>query len=172
MDAVGLVEFFDSTDAFEEEGDEGDFGFFGDFGEEGFEAGGEVGAHVVGHLHAGDEDLNFGVFGAGFFDDAEEVFFGFFGRDAAQAVVAAEGDDEDVRAFCHGPRDAAQATGGGVAADSGVGDGVGTFGGGDLCLKQGGVGLFGIESVASGDTVAEDDDALGRIICIRGFFCV
>ena len=154
VDAVGLVEFFDSADAFEEEGDEGGFGFFGDFGEEGFEAGGELWAHVVGHLHAGEEDLDFGVLIAGFFDDAEEVFFGFLWGNAAEAVVSAEGDDEDVGSFCHGPGDAAEAAGGGVAADSGVGDGVGEFGFLDFGLEEGGVGLLLVESVSGGDAVA------------------
>jgi hypothetical protein len=171
MNAIGLVEFSDAADALEEEGDEGRFGFLGNFGEEGFEAGGENGSHVVGHLHAGDEDLDFGVFGAGFGDDAEEVLFCFLGGDPAQPVVSAEGDDEDVGAFCHSPGDSAEAAGGGVAADPGIGDGVGEFGFGDFRLEEGGVGFLGIESVAGGDAVAEDDDALRRIVCIRGFFC-
>lgn len=170
VDAVWLVEFFDSADAFEEEGDKGGFGFFGDFGEEGFELGGKFLAHVVGHLHAGDEDFNIGIFGAGFLDDAEEVLSGFPGRNPAESVVSAEGDDEDVGSFGHGPGDAAEAAGGGVAADAGIGDGVGKFGGFDFGLKEGGVGFLGIEPVSGGDAVAENDNPFGRIVCIRGFF--
>ena len=171
VDAVGLIEFFDTADSFEEEGDEGGFGFLCDFGEEGFEAGGEFLAHVVGHLHAGDEELDFGVLAAGFFNDSEEILFGFGGGDAAKAIVSAEGDDEDVGSFCHGPGDATEAAGGGVSADPGVGDSIGECRGCDFGLKEGGVGFFGIESVAGGDAVAEDDDALFNVGCIRRFFC-
>lgn len=171
VDAVGLVEGFVAADSFEEVGDEGGLGFLGGFGEEGFEFGGEGFSHVVGHLHAGDEDGDFGVFGAGFGDDAEQVFLGFLGGNAAEAVVAAEGDDEDVGSFSHGPGDAAEAAGGGVAADAGVGDGVGEFGGVDFFLEEGRVGFARIEAVTGGDAVAEDDDALGRGVCFRSFFC-
>ena len=71
VDAIFLVEFFHAADAFDEEGDEGGFGFIGDVGEEGLEGCRELGAHVVGHLHAGDEDFNFWIFGAGLGDDSE-----------------------------------------------------------------------------------------------------
>lgn len=171
MNAVLLVEFFDATNSFDEEGDERGLGFFGDVGEERFKSGGEFWAHVVGHLHPGDEDFDVGVFGAGFADDSQEVLFGLFGRNAAEAVVAAEGDDKNVGSFGQGPVDPTKAAGGGIAAHSGVGDGVGEFCLGDLFLKERGVGFLGIESVSGRDTVAEDDDAFHRIGCIRGFFC-
>ena len=145
-----MVEVFDADAAFEEEGDEGGFGILGDFGKDGFEAGGEVWSHVVGHLHGGDQDFDVGVLVAGFGDDTEQVLLGFLGGDAAQAVVAAEGDDEDVGSFSYGPGDPAQAAGGGLAADAGAGDGVGEFGGVDLRLKQSGVGFFGIKAVCCG----------------------
>lgn len=169
VDAVGLVEVFYAADAFEEVGDEGGLGFLGGLGEEGVEAGGEGGTHVCGHLHACDEDFDVGVFGAGFCDDGEEVFMGFLGGGAAEAVVSAEGDDEDVCAFSHGPCEAAQASGGGVSADAGVCDGEGEGGGFDFLLEEGGVGFCGVEAVACGDAVSEDDDAFFRIVCILGF---
>lgn len=171
VDAIFLVKFFHAADAFDEEGDESGFGFTGDIGEEGLEGCREPRAHVVGHLHAGDEDFNFWIFSAGLGDDSEEVLFGFAGRDSAKAVVAAKGDDEDIGSFGHGPMNAPQATGGGVAADSGIGDGVGEFGFGDLFLKEGRVGFFGAESVADGDAIPQDDDAFLRIGCIRRFLC-
>jgi len=113
-----------------------------------------LGAHVVGHLHAGDEDLDFSVFGAGFFDDAEEIFFGFLRGDAAEAVVAAEGDDENVGSFGHSPVDAAEAAGGGIATDTCVGDGVGELSLVDFGLKESGIRFLGIEAVAGGDAIA------------------
>ena len=171
VDAIFLVEFFDTADAFDEEGDESGFGFIGDIGEEGLEGCRKLGAHVVGHLHPGDEDFNFWIFGAGLGDDSEEVLFGFSGRDSTKAVVAAQGDDEDVGSFGHGPMNAPQATGGGVAANSGIGDGVGECGFGDLFLKEGRVGFFGAESVADGDAIPQNDDAFLRIGCIRRFLC-
>ena len=74
MDSVGLIEFFDASYVFEEEGDESGLGLLGGFGKDGLEARGEVGTHVVGHLHAGEEDLQFRVLLACFGDDAEQVF--------------------------------------------------------------------------------------------------
>lgn len=170
MDPIILIEFFDTTHAFDEEGDEGGFSFFGDFGEDSFESSREIRAHVFGHLHSGDEDLDFWVFGSGFFNDAEEVLFGLFGRDPAEAVVATESNNEDVGSFCHGPVDAPKASGGGVTTNSGIGNGEGEFGFFDFFLKNGGVGLFWRKSVASSDAISQDDDASCRSICFRRFF--
>ena len=171
VDAIFLVKFFHAADAFDEERDQSGSGFIGNIGEEGLEGCSELGAHVVGHLHAGDEDFNFWIFGAGLGDDSEEVLFAFSGWDSAEAVVAAQGDDEDVGSFGHGPMNAPQATGGGVAAYSGIDDGVGECGFGDLFLKKGWVGFFGAESEADGDAIPQNDDAFLRIGCIRRFLC-
>ena len=171
VDAIFLVKFFHAADAFDEEGDQSGFGFIGNIGEEGLEGCREPGAHVVGHLHTSDEDFNFWIFGAGLGDYPKEVPFGFSRRDPAKAVVAAQGDDEDVGSFGHGPMNAPQATGGGVAADSGIDDGVGECGFGDLFLEKGWVGFFRSESVADGDAITQDDDAFLRIDCIRRFLC-
>ena len=163
VDAVGLVEAVDAADVFEEERDEGSVVFFCDGGEDGEEIAGVVGAHGGGHHHAGDEELGVGVFGADAVEDGVEVFAGDGGFDTAEAVVGAEGEEEDIDALAENPVDAAEAAGGSFAAEAGVDDAVGEVGGGEFFLEKGGVG-FGerfVEAVAGGEAVAEADDGFG-----------
>lgn len=54
VDSVGLVESFGAADTIEEVGDKAGLEFLGGFGEDGLKAGGEFGAHVIGHLQAGE----------------------------------------------------------------------------------------------------------------------
>jgi hypothetical protein len=59
-------------------------------------------AHVRRHLHAGEDDPGRGIFGAHAVDDALETGAGDGRLDAAQAVVAAEREDEDVHGLPQG----------------------------------------------------------------------
>ena len=59
----------------------------------------------------------------------------------------------------------AQTAGGSVAAHARIYDDEGESGSVDLLLEQRGVGLRGIESVAGGDAVTEDDDPAARVRC-------
>ncbi len=169
VDAVGLVEFFYAADFLEKKWDEDGFGLIGSFGENGFEAGGEVATHGIGHLHACEDHFDCGVFSPSLRDDAKQILLGLFWRNSAKPIIPTKGDDEHIRSLYHRPCDPPQATGGGIATDSGICNGIGELGGGDFSLEQGGVGFAGIKSVASSDTIAQDDDALGRSICIRRF---
>ena len=128
MDAVSLIEFFNATDVFEEEGDKDGLGLVGDLGEQGFKPGGEIGSHIVRHLHAGDQDSNVGVLGSGFGDNSKQVLFGFFGGNPPKTIVPAKGDDQEVSSFSHGPGNTTETSGSGVSADPGIHDCEGKLG--------------------------------------------
>ncbi len=168
VDSVFLIEFVIASNTFEQKFDQS--GFFGrrHFGEDPLEGGDVFRAHIVGHAHPGDDDFYGGIFQAGLLDDAGEVFFRFGGRDAAQAVIAAEGDDEHVGTLGpERPVDAAESSGGGVAADPGIHYLAGQAGGVEFFLEQRGIGFGAVQSVASGDAVAENDDADFSTVCIN-----
>jgi len=163
VDAVGLVEAFDAADIFEKERNERgvvlfrngrkDLGVFAGVGR----------AERCGHHHAGDDETGGGVFGADAGEDGVEIGAGDGRLDAAQAVIGAEGEDEDVDALTENPVDAAEAAGGGFAAEPGVDDAIGKAGVGEFLFEEGGVG-FGerfFEAVAGGEAVAEADDGFG-----------
>ena len=84
--------------------------------------------------------------------------------DAAEAVVGAEGEDEDIDGLAEDPVDAAGAAGGRFAAQAGVDDAPAEAGGGEFLLDEGGVGLAGgvVEAVAGGEAVAEKQDGFQR----------
>jgi len=115
MDAVGLVEAGDAADVLEEEGDEGEVVFGGEGGEDVAEGGGVGGAHGWGNLHAGKDDAGVWIFGPDGVDDGLEVCRGAGDGNAAEAVVGAEFEDEDVYGLAEDPVDAAAAAGGGFA---------------------------------------------------------
>lgn len=125
VDAVGLVEAGDAADVLKEEGDEGEVVFGGEGGEDVAEGGGVGGAHGWGDLHAGEDDAGIGIFGFDGVDDGLEVCGGAVDGDAAEAVVGAEFEDEDVYRLTEDPADSAAAAGGGFAGDAGVDDGIG-----------------------------------------------
>lgn len=170
VNAIGLIEIFDSTDPIEEEGEESGFRFRGDIGKDLLEFLGKLWPHIVGHLHAGDDQTDVRVFGACLCDHPEQVFLAFGGRDTAESIVPAEGNDEDVRPAGKSPVDPAKATRGGVTADPGVGDNEGKAGGLDLLLDHRWIGSVRVQPIAGGDAVAKDDDSFLGIICKRGGF--
>ena len=170
MDGVALIERRLTADAIEEKGQESDLVFLGEGGVDGGEGPGVVLAHARGHHHAGDDDLGGGVAVAHAVDDGLEIFLGNGGIDAAEAIVAAEREQEDVDGLAEHPVDAAGATGGGFTAETGVHDppadgrGAGRGGQGvEFVLKEGGVGVGGgaFETVAGGEAVAEADQRFG-----------
>lgn len=160
--AVGLVEVGLAADALQKERDEGRVIAFGDAGENGGESGSVVLAHVGRHHHAGNEDARVGVFGADFVNDGLKVGFGDFDVETAQAVIAAEGHDEDGNRLAQQPVEAVQAVGRGVTADSGVHDGplLVEAGVDEGFFKDGGEGILVVKAEAGGKAVAEDDNAL------------
>lgn len=128
----------------------------------------DVGGAVVGRERdAGEQDPGMGGEQAG--DDVFEIAFCDRQRQAAEAVVAAEFDDDD--GGVHG-EDAGQAVDtvlAGVAADAGIDDAVMVAAGVEVVLERGGPGLAGFESVAGGDAVSvADDDGLFLFGGMRG----
>ena len=114
MDGVSLIKFTHAADALEEEGNEGPVLIAGEFGEEAFVADGVV-AHVRGHPHPREHDADGGVFELHLGDDGEEVAAYEIERKAAQPVVGAEGEHEDVHWLPQDPVHATEATRCGVA---------------------------------------------------------
>ena len=82
------------------------------------------------------------------------------GRQAAQAVVAAKFEDQDVDSRAQEPVQPVQTAGAGVAALAGVDGSEQPLFGVDLFLNQRGVGLRRFEAVAGGDAVAKEQNVL------------
>jgi hypothetical protein len=162
VDAVGLVEGGVAAYAFEEEGDEGDLIVSGEAGINIVEGGGVGGAHAWGDAHAAEEDLTFWISVADGVDNGLEVGMGGFDGDAAEAVVGAEFEDEDVDGLTEDPADASQSAGGGFAADAGVDGLIGQVEGVEAAADAGGEGLIGVEAVAGGQAVAEEKNSFGH----------
>lgn len=169
MDGVALIETGLAADTVEEKGQKGDLIFLGEGGVDGGEGPGVILAHARGHHHAGDDNLGGGVAVAHAVDDGLEVFLGNGGIDAAESVVAAEGEEEEVDGLAEHPVDAAGAAGSGFAAEAGVddppADGRGAGGSGkgiEFILQAGRVGIGGgaFESVTGGEAVAETHEGL------------
>ena len=117
---VGLHVAGDAVDVFEEEGQEAYVIFFRERGVHGVEFFDVVGAVVGGEGDAGEND--FGAAGLELRDDGGEVGLGLFEGQAAEAVVAAEFYDDELRLAGEDAGDAVEAILGGVAADAGVED--------------------------------------------------
>lgn len=163
VDAIGLVEAVDAADAFEEEGNERGLVGFRDRGENGGVVARVGFAHAARHLHADDDELGVRIFRANAVEDGLKILARDGGFDAAETVVGAESEHEDVDGLAENPVDAASATGGGFAAEAGVDDAVREFCSCHFFLDTRGVG-FGkriIEAITGGEAVAEEDDGFG-----------
>ncbi len=112
-----------AVDVAEQEGEQGHVISPGQRRVHGIEAADVVWAVVGGKGDAGQRDAGATVLELG--DDAGEVRLSLLDGEAAQAVVAAELDDDDLGVLGQNELDAVQAVLGGVAADAGVEDVVG-----------------------------------------------
>lgn len=158
MNEIGEVHFRDAPDIFEEEGNEGGLVGFGHLGEHLAKVACERLAHVGGHLHAGEDDPGMGMARAGFLDDGLQVgACGGWGN-AAEPVIAAEFEDENIDGPLEKPIDAAETAGSGITADAGIDEGKRERVGIDAFLEQGGETLGRVEAVGGGEAVAEEDD--------------
>ena len=120
--AVGLHHSGDAVDVLEEEGKHGDAVFFGEDGVGLVELADVVGAVVWREGDAGEGDASAGVLQGG--DDMVEVGAGVCDRQAAQAVVAAELDEDDGGVQGENAGETLESVLGGVAADALVVDAV------------------------------------------------
>ena len=121
----------------------------------------DVGLAIVGRERdAGEQYLGVRCDEAG--DDGLKIAFGGGERQATEAVIAAEFDDDDRGVHGEDERESIDAVLGSVAADAGVNDAVVVAAGVEVALERGGPGLAGNEAVASGDavSVANDDGEL------------
>ena len=110
---------------------------------------------------------HFGVRGDKAGDDGLKIALGDGEGKAAEAVVAAEFDDDYGRVHGEDKREAIDAVLGGVAANAGVDDAVVVAAGVEVMLERCGPCLAGDEAVASGDAVSIADDG-GTLGGVRG----
>ena len=96
MDAVFLIQFRHPCDAGEEVGQERGLLGSGEASEDLRELCDIVGAHVFGHRYPGDQDADRGVRGTRLVDDRGEVLLRRRRVDAAQAIIATEGEQQQV----------------------------------------------------------------------------
>ena len=143
----------------EEAGGEENFVLGGKVGVDGVELGLVVGTEVARGLHADQKDGD--VLGGGGFQDGVKVGACLGGVDAAEHVVAAEGDDQGLNLGGKGPVEAGQAAGGGVARDARVlnGDGLALAGKPGLQLRD--EAIFGGKAIALREAVAQGGDGGG-----------
>ncbi len=155
----------DAVDVLEEEGEEGYVVLLGEGGIHGVEFFDVVGAVAWGEGDAGED--YFGAALLELIDDAGEIGLGLVDGEAAEAVVAAELYDYDLRVAVDDELDAVEAVLGGVAADAGVEDVVVVAVGVEEALEVVGVGLAEVGAEAGGERVAETDDEVLRGV-LRG----
>lgn len=159
VDAVGLDGAGEGIDAVVEHGHEGDVMFGGGFAVDGVEAVDVVLAVVGWEGDADEEDFDVGGLEGG--EDGIEVAAGEVEGQAAQSVVAAELDEDDVRMLGEDGLDAGYRVFAGGSAYAGVDDVVVVAMGVEQVLQCGWVGLGDVQAVAGGDAVAEADEGFG-----------
>lgn len=113
------------------------------------------GAVVGGQGDAGEQDFDVGGFKGG--EDLVEVAAGLIEREAAEAVVAAELDEDQFGVKGEDGVEAGDGVFGGCAAGALVDHFVVEAAGVEVALEGVGVGLAGVEAVAGGDAVTEAD---------------
>ena len=103
-------------------------------------------------------------------DDALKIGLGDGGLDAAQAVIAAQGEDENVHGLAENPLHAMKSARGGFAAEAGVDGAPRQVGGVDFPLHLGrvGIGCRIIEPVPGREAVAEEHQGARRVRAERG----
>ena len=156
MGSVFLHHAGDSEDALEKKRQQRDAVFFCKQGVGCVEACDVVGAVVGWERDAGEDDGDFAGFEGGY--DLIEIGAGVFDAQAAEAVVAAELDDDDGGLQGDDAIDAVDAVLGGVSADALVDDAVVIASGVERGLQVVGIALADFGAVSFGEAVAETDD--------------
>jgi len=157
MESVGLEQGWVGADFADKPGDQQRALFFGGSKIKPGKRRCIVRAVIGGDIHPEEDDLGAGLATAA--EDLAEVFLGVLQGLAAERVVTAEFDHEDVCRLLEDPVDPGETTGRGVSADPGIDDGdIETLG-----PKEGfsdrGEGLGFGETETRGQAVAENDDA-------------
>jgi len=153
VDAVGLDCAGEGVDAVVDHGHEGCVvggGFVFEDRGEGFDV---VGAVVGGEGDADQEDADVGGLERG--EELIEVAAGEVGGEAAEAVVAAELEDDHIGVEGEDLVDAGEGVFGGVAGDALVDDLVMVAVRGEEVFEVGGVALAFVQAVAGGDAVTK-----------------
>ena len=160
MHAVGLNVAVDAVDVLEDEGQKREVELMRELGIHAVEARDVVAAVLRGQRDAGEGDLGAGVLEL--LDHGGEIFLGAIDGQAAEAVVAAEFENDDLRSLGEDVGNALEAIFRGVAADACVDDAVAIAGGVEETLEIGGVAGGGFDAESGGEAVAEaGDDGAG-----------
>lgn len=96
-----------------------------------------------------------------------QIFARIGDRDAAQAIIAAKGDDDDGRMQSKNRRQAIDAVLGGVTADARIDDAILKSKCVEIFLQRIGVALAGIGAETSGETITKGDDDRASVRCVR-----
>lgn len=156
VNAVLLDGAGDVDEVFVDHGDEADVVFCGEAAEDLVERGDVVGSVVWGQGDASEKNLDVRGLEGG--EDGVEVVARLIRREAAQAVVAAEFDDDDGGVGLDDRVDVRDSVLGGGAAGAAIFNLVFVAALVEVALEGVGPGLAGLESVACCDAVAIADD--------------
>ena len=130
----------------------------GQIGEQHAKTGGILTPQIGWHLHPGQDDLYLGIFVPGAVDDRLQIAFGIGQRQAPQPVICTQCQDEDGNRALQDPIDATQPASGGFATEASVDDLKIPATCDNLFLDQGRKRLRRIESIASRQAVAEEQN--------------
>jgi len=155
MHAVGQVEISYAADTLENERHQRRVVSLGDGDEYGLELFAIALAHIWRHLHTGNHDLRVGILRLDPIDDRLKIFLNSIGGKAAQSVVGAQLEKQNVNATAQKPINSIETAGRGVTALAGIDDLEWPTFGIDFLLDQGRIGLADVETVTGCDTVAE-----------------
>jgi len=163
VDTVREIELLFASDTLKQKRDQKGVSVLGDLGKNSAEGLSEGLAHIRGRFHSGENELHFGIPGGDLKKDGVQITLCLADWNAAQSIVASEGEHKNVDRAAQDPIDASQSRRGGLTAQAGIDDlniitgRIGHF------LDQGGVGLFGFDPISGGQAVSEEhDDRTGR----------
>lgn len=163
MNAVGLIEFGNAADALEKKWQQNGMVLPGEIGKDLGKGIHVRFAHAGGHSHSGNNNLDGRVFVPREINNGLEIGFRGGGGKAAQAVIAAQLQDQNRDGLAQQPADAGDAVRTGVTGDASVNDFEREPGGVDFLLQQSGIGLVQIDPEAGGETIAQDENIPGGV---------
>lgn len=162
MNAVGQIQLRHAAHAFQQKRHEGSLVSFGQIRENRAKRPRVFHAQIGRHHHAGDHDLHRRIFCPHAIDNRLQILFGELERNAAQSVVGAQFEKQNVDIALQQPVDAPQSARGRFAAQAGVDDVEIPAQRIDLLLNQRREGQFGIKPKAGSQAVAEKENRSRR----------
>ena len=131
----------------------------GQIGEDGVETGGVIGAQIGRRQHAGQQDGAAPLLQAG--EDGIKAGLGGGGVEAAQRIIGAQLDDDNIGIVGQHPIEPGEAAGHGVAGDAAIDDRGVDAGPLQRPAELGREPIVGRQSIAGGQAIAEGQDLQG-----------